>query len=84
MRENTCLNMWMVTSALEEEQKKYDDIQSGFCFDATIVPLPTIRERILCGPLPEFPVCEDDEDLSSDYDFNNFNRPSRMHESHSG
>jgi hypothetical protein len=57
MREEACHHLWATATALNGEKNKHDD----FCFEASLVPLPTIRERILCGQIPEFPVCEDDE-----------------------
>lgn len=69
MRQQTCQSLWAVTVALLEEQKKLDEVSSGFCFDAGIVPLPTLRERVFCGPVPDFPVCDDE--LSEDYGFDN-------------
>jgi hypothetical protein len=56
-REQTCQHLWTTATALNREKQKHDD----FCFEASLVPLPTIRERILCGQLPDFPVCEDEE-----------------------
>jgi hypothetical protein len=62
MRDQTCQPLWTTATALNDEKQKHDDFQSaGFCFEASLVPLPTIKERILCGPIPEFPICEDDE-----------------------
>jgi hypothetical protein len=71
-RQKVCQNLWTVMVALHREQKKLEDAHSGFCFDADLVPLPTLQERIFCGRLPDIPVCEDE--LSDDYDFNMLER----------
>jgi hypothetical protein len=65
MQTNVCTDLWTMTHAQV----------NGGCLSLDDLPMTTIQERILCGPV-EFVVCDDDDDEVR-HGNNNVNRGAR-------
>lgn len=87
MREKTCQNLWSIIDVLYDEEEKMlddgvdDDYESSYCFSADLVPIPSLQERILCGSIPAFPACEDDNDIGK-FIYDEKKRNHKMDKSH--
>jgi hypothetical protein len=67
MQTNVCTELWTMTHAQ----------MNGGCLSVDDLPMTTIQERILCGPV-EFVVCdEDDDEVRHRHSNNHLNRGGR-------
>lgn len=86
MREKTCQNLWSIIDVLDDEEEKMydgidDDFESNYCFSADLVPIPNLQERILCGSIPAFPACEDENDIGK-FVYDSKKRNNKMDKTH--
>jgi hypothetical protein len=67
MQTNVCTELWTMTHAQ----------MNGGCLSVDDLPMTTIQERVLCGPV-EFVVCdEDDDEVRHRHSNSHLNRGSR-------